>query len=211
MIDSRDRLIDASELRGGLAADDAVREQAIAKYNELCAAAQIPATLCDAAILHAARLGGDATACVRAACAALDALAERVRRDWPGDVGAFGSDEWRELNEAIVRLRPYAADGGGQAGQASAMAAMPSARHSPDFRSVHWYGTAYSFTALQAPCVKVLWEAWENGTPDVGNGTILAEAGTDESRLPDIFRGCAAWGTMIVPGDSKGTTRLKPA
>lgn len=115
IIEALDSLVEASELRGGLAADDGVREQAIAKYNELCAAAQIPDALFDAAILHAARLGGDATACVRAACAALDALAERVRRDWPGDVGAFGSDEWCELNEAIAKLRPYTADGGGQA------------------------------------------------------------------------------------------------
>src|SRR5262249_42828715 len=30
--------------------------------------------------------------------------------------------------------------------------------HGPDFRSVDWYGTPYTFTATQAACVKVLWE-----------------------------------------------------
>jgi hypothetical protein len=35
-------------------------------------------------------------------------------------------------------------------------------RHGPDFRSVHWFGQDFSFTAKQAACVRILWAAWES-------------------------------------------------
>lgn len=35
------------------------------------------------------------------------------------------------------------------------------ARHSSDFRSVHWYGTDYTFTKEQARVVEQLWQEWE--------------------------------------------------
>jgi hypothetical protein len=88
------------------------------------------------------------------------------------------------------------------------------ARHSPDFRSVHWFGADYSFTSSQAACVKVLWEAWENGTPEVGQRHLLQEAKSEQSRLQDVFKQKGqmhpAWGTMIVPSQTnKGTCRLQ--
>lgn len=86
--------------------------------------------------------------------------------------------------------------------------ALPDKRHSDDFRSVHWHGIDYSFTATQAACVRVLWEAMENGTPEVGKDTILEKAGSETSRLDDIFRNSPAWGTMIVSGSRRGTKRL---
>jgi hypothetical protein len=86
---------------------------------------------------------------------------------------------------------------------------LPDARHSPDFRSVHWYGKDYAFTASQAACVRVLWAAWETRTPDVGQETILVEAGAESKRLSHIFKRHPAWGTMIQPGRTKGAFRLK--
>jgi hypothetical protein len=80
--------------------------------------------------------------------------------------------------------------------------------HSADFRSVLWFGTPYPFTAAQAACVKSLWGAWANGTPDLGQDTILAEAELDAKRLVDLFKGHAAWGAMIVQGSTKGAFRL---
>ena len=80
--------------------------------------------------------------------------------------------------------------------------------HSLDFRSVRWYGTKHAFTASQANCVRLLWEAWSNETPDVGNDTIAESA--EVSRIADLFRAHLAWGTMIVQGDTKGTLRLSP-
>jgi hypothetical protein len=87
----------------------------------------------------------------------------------------------------------------------------PATRHSVDFRSVHWHGVDYQFTATQASIVRLLWEAWEAGTPDVGQETLLEGAGSDGNRLRDLFhRGAEihpAWGTMIV-SFARGTYRL---
>jgi hypothetical protein len=80
--------------------------------------------------------------------------------------------------------------------------------HSPDFRSARWYGTLHEFTALQAACVKVLWEARDNGTPTLGDATILEAADSDAERLGLVFRDHPAWGTMIVEGSTRGTHRL---
>jgi hypothetical protein len=82
--------------------------------------------------------------------------------------------------------------------------------HSPDFRSVNWFGTIYSFTANQAAVVRVLWEAWEAGTPEVGDETLLRAVDEEAppDRLANLFRGHPAWGAMIVTGGSKGSRRL---
>jgi hypothetical protein len=87
------------------------------------------------------------------------------------------------------------------------------ARHSPDFRSVCWYETDYSFTENQAGIIRVLWEAWENGTPDVGHRCLLSQAGIDSARVQDVFKNKGqshpAWGTMVVTSETtKGTCRL---
>ena len=86
----------------------------------------------------------------------------------------------------------------------------PQARHSPDFRSVIWFGQTYSFTANQAACVRLLWEAWENGTPELSGAKILEEADIDQDRLSAVFRDHPAWKTMIRPGHTKGAYRLSP-
>jgi hypothetical protein len=73
---------------------------------------------------------------------------------------------------------------------------------------VHWFGTPYEFTAQQAACIKVLWEARDNGTPTLGDATILEAADSDAERLGLVFRDHPAWGTMIVEGSTRGTHRL---
>lgn len=83
-------------------------------------------------------------------------------------------------------------------------------RHSPDFRSVHWDGTDHAFTANQAAIVKQLWEAYENGTPDVGGDTLLVGADADTKQIKDVFKKHPAWRSMIVEGSTKGTYRLAP-
>ncbi len=82
--------------------------------------------------------------------------------------------------------------------------------HSPDFRSLRWFGEVYSFTANQAPVVKCLYENWENGTPDVGDETLLSAVDHDAppARLSVLFRKHPAWNTLIVLGETKGTKRL---
>lgn len=66
--------------------------------------------------------------------------------------------------------------------------ANPEPSHSPDFRSVNWYGQEFDFTPTQAACVKVLWDAWESGTSTLGESSILDSAGSAGSRLRDVFR-----------------------
>ncbi len=85
---------------------------------------------------------------------------------------------------------------------------LPPARHSADFRWVHWYGTDYTFTKTQAACVKVLWEEMENGTPELDQQTILSAVDSESQRLVDLFKGHPAWKTLIVAGTTTGAFRL---
>jgi len=82
------------------------------------------------------------------------------------------------------------------------------ARHSQDFRSVNWFGTEYSFTPNQAAAVKILWEAWENKTPELSGDFLVAEVESESKRPRDIFKNNSAFGTMIQPGKTKGSFRL---
>jgi len=92
-------------------------------------------------------------------------------------------------------------------------ARTPDIAHSPDFRSVWWFGTEYAFTPQQSEIVKVLWEAHECRTPDVDAALLLSSdfTGSAAKHVRDIFRNSIAWGTMIVPGGSRGTYRLASA
>lgn len=83
---------------------------------------------------------------------------------------------------------------------------------SDDHRSANWFGTTYSFTANQAPVVKLLIDHLERGTPDVADETLLnaVDPEAPPARLNAVFRNNPAWGTMIVSGATKGTHRLAP-
>lgn len=87
-------------------------------------------------------------------------------------------------------------------------AAVAPCTHSEDYRSVRWYGQPYSFTALQAAVVKLLWEAWQGGTPEVGQAVLLEAAGSAGSRVRDLFRGHAAWDDGAIGPGTRGTFRL---
>lgn len=83
------------------------------------------------------------------------------------------------------------------------------ARAGPGYRSVYWFGRTYGFSKQQANVVEVLWKAWRNRTPDVGDEQLRNASGTASVRLADVFRDNDAWGTMIVEGGTRGTHRLK--
>lgn len=74
--------------------------------------------------------------------------------------------------------------------------------HSADYHSVRWYGERHTFSHQQAAVVALLWEAYENGTPNLSQEHLLDKSGSSGSRLRDVFRenGAmnAAWNTMIV-------------
>ncbi len=93
--------------------------------------------------------------------------------------------------------------------------------HSPDFTSVVWYGTRYTFAkGNQAQAVRVLWEAWESGGHSLTQETIgeKIESLAGRFELAKTFRKHKhgggyqihpAWRTMIRQ-DSKGSYRLVP-
>jgi len=82
-------------------------------------------------------------------------------------------------------------------------------KSSLDFSSVVVKGERYTFTQTQSLAIQVLYKAYENGTYDLHQGTILHETMSKCTRLRDIFRVSPAWGKLIVPGERKGTFRLK--
>lgn len=83
-----------------------------------------------------------------------------------------------------------------------------SPRHSPDFRSVDWFGTKYEFTGSQAAVVEILWKAWKNGTPSVGDHYILQKISSECKYLKDLFRRNPAYMNMIRPSKTRGSHRL---
>lgn len=80
--------------------------------------------------------------------------------------------------------------------------------HSDDFRSVQWFGTPYSFTQNQAILVQKLWANWEQGTPDISGVTLTDPDVINQSRVDLVFRANDAWGTMLGPGNTRGSYRL---
>lgn len=119
----------------------------------------------------------------------------------PNEVGMEKLERWKVNKDKLIELGYYAE------------AAMKSdnqkpARHSDDFRSVHWFGTDYSFTGQQAAAVEILWKEWEHGTPEIGGHTLAVKIDSDSKRPRDIFKGNPALGTMIVQGKTKGSYRL---
>jgi hypothetical protein len=114
-----------------------------------------------------------------------------------------------DLRGFIDALDEVTAKGNGNRQRSPAGRTTKQAIHSDDFRSVVWYGTQYTFTENQAPRVKLLWQNWERGTPDVGR-QILLDAASDSTgeHVCHVFRNCPAWRTMIVSA-KKGSYRLQ--
>lgn len=80
--------------------------------------------------------------------------------------------------------------------------------HSPDYRSANWYGRLFSFTPNQAAVVRILWDAWEQGAPEVSQEYIVTEAVIETEKLSQLFHQHPAWKSMIVPGASRNTVRI---
>jgi hypothetical protein len=76
--------------------------------------------------------------------------------------------------------------------------AGPEPTHAPDFASVNWYGTIYTFSKKQRLVVANLWRAHEEGYEWLSQESLLDAADSDCQRLRDLFRGHPAWDAMIV-------------
>lgn len=84
--------------------------------------------------------------------------------------------------------------------------------HSVDFTTVRWRGSAYYLTGLQAAVVRLLWEARDNGTPDVRASYLLETVGSASDRIQDVFKAGKddpkIWGELLGKGSREGTVRL---
>jgi len=80
-----------------------------------------------------------------------------------------------------------------------------------DFRNVRKNDKQFKLTTKQAGVIEVLYEAYVNQTPDVGQEHIRDRIGSAANvfRLRDVFRNNEeAYKELIVPGERKGTYRL---
>jgi 7-cyano-7-deazaguanine synthase in queuosine biosynthesis len=81
-------------------------------------------------------------------------------------------------------------------------------KHSEDYRSVTLRGRTYSLNGTQAAAVRMLHEAYLNGTPELGQHTILERLGVLSTRLRSVFHRLDGWEELIVAGKTKGSFRL---
>ena len=94
--------------------------------------------------------------------------------------------------------------------------------HGPDWRCVRWGNDpatgeplTFTFTPTQAAIIRVLWDAYAQGTPDVGALCLLERAdsaGVNSRRASSFLAGLfvrhAAWKRLIIKGAMVGTYRL---
>ena len=111
------------------------------------------------------------------------------------------AEHWRPLSN-LLRL---AADLGKQSRDLEPQSGL---FHSPDYRSVNLRGRQYFLRPLRAQVVEILHENYLQGTPDVGQHTLLELVESKAKRLRRVFRKSNAWGELIVTGKTKGTFRL---
>lgn len=108
-------------------------------------------------------------------------LPEDLRTNWESGDAAGTFAQVEDARERLWLLSERALD---------YLRGSASCSHSPDFRSVRWFGTSYEFNPAQAHAVRVLWGAWEQGGLSVGQERIAEEIGSSAGRyrLLDTFR-----------------------
>jgi len=80
-------------------------------------------------------------------------------------------------------------------------------QHSPDYASVNWRGREYQFNKNQATCVRLLHEAWLEGTPYLSGHHLLTTI-EGAVKMSGLFRRHPAWKRLILIGERKATYRL---
>jgi len=84
--------------------------------------------------------------------------------------------------------------------------------HSPDYASVTWKGNQYTFSPLQAAAIKYLHEAYQNGTPDCNQASLLVEIGSNSNQVWHVFKdkkqGQKAWNDGLIISTRKGIFRI---
>lgn len=137
-----------------------------------------------------------------------DGAREAICWDWPAPAGLF------EVS-AVPHLVPDppvppVADNK----KAKAEKELDPAVIARDFSQVNWPGVGrFLLNPKQAAVVRELYESFMDGHGDVKESYLVEvarRAGSDATRLRDVFRHCPAWGVLVVPGDQGGFYRLPP-
>jgi hypothetical protein len=136
---------------------------------------------------------------------------EKKCADRAAEAGYGGDEAWRGLEEAqaaalheLARLAERYRGEPDDPSVATLAGTAAETSHSEDFTSVNWLGTRHTFSRLQAACVRVMWEAWEQDGHALNQETIGEKSGSSATpfRLAHVFRKGsggyhAAWKTMI--------------
>ncbi len=81
----------------------------------------------------------------------------------------------------------------------------------PDFRCVRIAGIEHTLSFREAQIVKILWEAHENGTPDVSKDYIIDKVCGPDSKivtLRDAFTDRLIFKAIVAVGKRRGTVRI---
>lgn len=144
-----------------------------------------------------------------------DSGARAVRLQWPPPSGLYGAVGVPEVPLPVPAERA-------ERGEREAVPIDPYKRQqqrrvaSPeigsDFSKVTWPGAGtFLLNSKQAAVVRLLFEAFMDGQGEVREAALLAaarKAGSDATRLRDVFRHNPAWGGIVLPGPSGGTYML---
>lgn len=77
-------------------------------------------------------------------------------------------------------------------------------------RSIYLWGRQYFLSGDQAMVMRKLVEAYKAKRPDVDSCYLetLVNPGSNSYKLAHIFRDHPLWGTLIQPGETRGSVRL---
>ena len=83
--------------------------------------------------------------------------------------------------------------------------------HDKKFLWVRWNNHQVEpFTPTQARILRCLWKAMAKGIPEVHGRDLLKFAKSVSDHLAPLFFRHESWGTLVIPGERKGTVRLNP-
>ena len=80
--------------------------------------------------------------------------------------------------------------------------------HSPDHRKVRLGSQAYTLSTNRARVVEFMHKQHQAGDPVMSQSTILERLEIRSSNLYQVFRGCPAWGRLVVKAEPAGFFRL---
>lgn len=113
-----------------------------------------------------------------------------------GDANDAGRDAFPRMSSA------------GRSSNAAVASPTPAFSCEHEYRVVSWRDQQFRFNPRQAKVIAALDGAFRAKARDLPEETLLSRAGWNGSRLRDYFKRHAAWETLIVRGERKGTWRL---